>query len=218
MNENNKPLYSKGEEIFNAVTHIVGGSLGIIYLIVLIIFSAPNTTNTIAVIIFSICTIILYTMSALYHFLPVGKAKKVFQIFDHCTIFLLIAGTYTPFCLISLKGTIIGIVILILEWLFAILGITGNAIAMKNKWIKSLSMILYVIMGWLILIAFPILLENISLSSFILLLLGGISYTIGIIFYALGKKVKYFHSIWHLFDILGTLLQFLSILLIILNS
>ena len=218
MNENNKPFYSKGEEIFNAVTHIVGGSLGIIYLIVLIIFSAPNTTNTIAVIIFSICTIILYTMSALYHFLPVGKAKKVFQIFDHCTIFLLIAGTYTPFCLISLKGTIIGIVILILEWLFAILGITGNAIAMKNKWIKSLSMILYVIMGWLILIAFPILLENISLSSFILLLLGGISYTIGIIFYALGKKVKYFHSIWHLFDILGTLLQFLSILLIILNS
>lgn len=218
MNENNKPLYSKGEEIFNAVTHIVGGSLGIIYLIVLVIFSAPNTTNTIAVIIFSICTIILYTMSALYHFLPVGKAKKVFQIFDHCTIFLLIAGTYTPFCLISLKGTIIGIVILILEWLFAILGITGNAIAMKNKWIKSLSMILYVIMGWLILIAFPILLENISLSSFILLLLGGISYTIGIIFYALGKKVKYFHSIWHLFDILGTLLQFLSILLIILNS
>lgn len=218
MNENNKPLYSKGEEIFNAVTHIVGGSLGIIYLIVLVIFSAPNTTNTIAVIIFSICTIILYTMSALYHFLPVGKAKKVFQIFDHCTIFLLIAGTYTPFCLISLKGTIIGIVILILEWLFAILGITGNAIAMKNKWIKSLSMIFYVIMGWLILIAFPILLVNISLSSFILLLLGGISYTIGIIFYALGKKVKYFHSIWHLFDILGTLLQFLSILLIILNS
>lgn len=214
--KNSAPLYTKGEEIFNAVSHIVGGAFGLVIWIVLMVYAYPNGAYMGAVSAFGISIIILYTMSALYHFLPNGTGKKVFRIFDHCTIYLLIAGTYTPFCVIALEGTTIGLVILIIEWSLAVLGITGNAIAMNNKVIKGLSMAAYCIMGWLILIAFEPLLQNVSTASFLLLLFGGIAYTFGIIFYALGKKVKYFHSIWHLFDIAGTVLQFASILLILL--
>ncbi|MDE6585791.1 MAG: hemolysin III family protein [Clostridia bacterium] len=212
----NTPLYTKGEEIFNAVSHIVGGAFGLAFWIVLMIFAAPDQSYMAAVSAFGISVILLYTMSALYHFLPNGAGKKVFRIFDHCTIFLLIAGTYTPFCVIALKLSTLGIVILSVEWLLAILGIVGNAIAMNNKVIKGFSMSFYFVMGWLILVAFNELINAIPLSSFLLLLFGGIDYTLGIIFYALGKKVKYFHSIWHLFDIAGTLLQFISILIILL--
>lgn len=212
----NKPLYTKGEEIFNAVSHIVGGAFGLIALVVLLIYSYPNGKYMAAVSAFGLSIIILYTMSALYHFLPNGGGKKVFRIFDHCTIFLLIAGTYTPFCVIALENNPLGMWILIVEWFLAVLGITGNAIAMNNKVIKGFSMSFYCVMGWLILIAFKPLLESISLASFLLLLFGGIAYTVGIIFYAFGKKVKYFHSVWHLFDLAGTVLQFASILLILL--
>lgn len=208
-------MYSKGEEIFNAVTHIAGGAFGLAAWIVLLYFSQGNVVYSVAVSVFAISIIILYTMSALYHFLPVGGGKYVFRIFDHCTIFLLIAGTYTPYCLIALGGTNIGLIILITEWVLAVLGITGNAIAMKNKVIKGISMALYVIMGWMILLGFNILLDVLSPASFWLLLAGGIAYTAGIIFFAYGKKIKYFHSIWHLFDIAGTALQFVSILLMI---
>lgn len=213
---NAPPLYSKGEEIFNAVSHIVGGAFGLIIWGVLMVYAYPNGAYMGAVSAFGISIIILYTMSALYHFLPGGGGKKVFRIFDHCTIFLLIAGTYTPFCVIALEGTIIGLIILIIEWSLAVLGITGNAIAMNNRVIKGFSMSFYVIMGWLILVAFRQLIARISTASFLLLLFGGIAYTLGIVFYALGKRVKYFHSIWHLFDIAGTVLQFVSILLILL--
>lgn len=210
------PLYTKGEEIFNAVSHIVGGAFGLIAWIVLARFAAPNGVYIAAVSAFGLSIIVLYTMSALYHFLPNGAGKRVFRIFDHCTIFLLIAGTYTPYCLIALGGTTVGLVILVIEWTLAVLGIVGNAIAMNNKVIKSFSMAFYVVMGWLILVAFRPLLENISTASFVLLLLGGIAYTVGIAFYAFGRKVRYFHSVWHLFDIAGTALQFSSILLILL--
>lgn len=212
----NAPLYTKGEEIFNAVSHIVGGALGLAFWITLMIFAAPNASYMAAVSAFGISVILLYTMSALYHFLPRGTGKKVFRIFDHCTIFLLIAGTYTPFCVIALNLSALGIAILCVEWALAILGITGNAIAMNNKVIKGFSMAFYFVMGWLIVIAFGELIASIPLSSLLLLLFGGISYTLGIVFYALGKRVKYFHSVWHLFDLLGTLLQFLSILIILL--
>ena len=210
------PFYTKGEEIFNAVSHIAGGAFGLAFWIVLTVFAYPNGAYMAAVSVFGISVVILYTMSALYHFLPHNRAKSVFRIFDHCTIFLLIAGTYTPFCLIALEGQTIGLWILGIEWILAVLGVTGNAIAMKNIVVKSISMTFYVIMGWLIVIAFPQLLTALSTASFTLLLLGGLAYTGGIAFYAFGKKVKYFHSVWHLFDIAGTTLQFLSILLLLL--
>lgn len=214
----NKPVpeYTKGEEIFNAVSHIVGGALGLAALVTLLIYAYPNAGYMAAVAAFGVSVIVLYTMSALYHFLPRGGGKKVFRIFDHCTIFLLIAGTYTPFCVIALGLSTTGIVILVIEWVLAVLGITGNAIAMNNKVIKGISMAFYCVMGWLILIAFGELFRNLTLAEFVLLLAGGLAYTLGIIFYALGKKIKYFHSVWHLFDVAGTALQFASLLLLLL--
>lgn len=209
------PEYTKGEEIFNAVSHIVGGALGLAALITLLIFAYPNAGYMASVAAFGVSVIVLYTMSALYHFLPRGGGKRVFRIFDHCTIFLLIAGTYTPFCVIALGLSALGIIIIVIEWVLAVLGITGNAIAMHNKVIKGISMAFYCIMGWLILIAFGELWQKLTVAEFALLLAGGLAYTLGIIFYALGKKIKYFHSVWHLFDVAGTALQFASLLLLL---
>jgi hemolysin III len=208
-------FYTRGEEIFNAVTHIVGGAFGLAATVALIILTLGNSIYLTAVTVFGISIIILYTMSALYHFLPSGRGKAVFRVFDHCTIFLLIAGTYTPYCLIALGGTKIGMTILIAEWILAAAGITMNAIAMKNNIVRGISMVLYVAMGWMIIMTARMLLATLSAASFWLLLMGGVAYTAGIVFFALGKKIKYFHSIWHLFDLLGTALQFVSILLMV---
>lgn len=209
-------FYSKGEEIFNAVSHIVGGALGLAALITLIYFSYPNSAQTAAVAVFSLSVIVLYTMSALYHFLPSGRAKGVFRIFDHCTIFLLIAGTYTPYCVIALGGMTLGTVILAVEWTCAALGIILNAVAMNRKFVKILSMVFYIVMGWLLGFGLGILPQYISGPSIWLLISGGIAYTAGIGFFAFGKKVPYFHGVWHLFVLAGTALQFASILMMIL--
>lgn len=209
-------FYSRGEEIFNAVSHIVGASLGLIAWVIGLIVVYPSAGGIVSMSVFGVCVVTLYTMSALYHFLPDGKAKGVFRIFDHCTIFLLIAGTYTPFCAIGLKLTPVAIGILIGEWVLAVLGITANAIAMKSKFVKVVSMIFYVVMGWAALFFFPVVYSALSPLALGLLLGGGLAYTIGIVFYALGKKVPYFHSVWHLWDIAGTLLQFSSLLVILL--
>ncbi len=206
-----RPIYTKGEEIFNAVSHIVGGAFGLAALITLSVL-AKNAVGLAAVIAFGISVIILYTMSALYHFLPQGRAKRVFRIFDHCTIFLLIAGTYTPCCLIPLYGTTVGWIVFGAEWACAVGGVVMNAIAMNNKVVKGISMALYVVMGWAAIAFMPALYRAVSAASFWLLLLGGIAYTAGIAFFAFGKRVRYFHSVWHLFVLLGTALQFLSIL------
>ena len=143
------------------------------------------------------------------------RSKGVFRIFDHCTIFLLIAGTYTPYCMIALNGTALGLITLIVEWVCAVAGIIMNAVAMNKKAVKRISMALYLIMGWLAVLGFGKLYGMISTASLWLLLAGGIVYTAGIVFYAYGKRVRYFHSVWHLFDIAGTALQFASVLLLI---
>lgn len=207
-------FYSRGEEIFNAVSHIVGGGLGVVAWIILLVFST-SAPQRIAVSVFCASIIILYTMSALYHFLPDGKAKGVFRVFDHCTIFLLIAGTYTPYCLIPLFGTAIGTGVLIAEWVCAVGGIVMKAIALNNKVIKGIAMGLYLSMGWLALFLFPVAAGMMSTASLLLLLFGGIAYTMGIAFFAFGKRVRYFHAIWHLFVIFGTALHFFSILLLL---
>lgn len=209
-------FYTRGEEIFNAVSHIAGGGLGIIFWAITLIFAYPSASAMAAVSVFGASIVLLYTMSALYHFLHDGRAKGVFRIFDHCTIFLLIAGTYTPYCVIALGGTAIGFWVLLVEWVCAAAGIVMNAIAMNNKVVKIVSMALYFVMGWIALAFFPPLLKLISLPCLLLLLGGGIAYTAGIVFFALGKKVRYFHSVWHLFDLAGTILQFASILVMLL--
>ncbi len=209
-------FYTKGEEIFNAVSHIAGGGLGLIFWIVLAVFSYPDPAALVAVSLFGFGAVTLYTMSALYHFLPDGKAKGVFRIFDHCTIFLLIAGTYSPFCLIALGGTTAGWIVFGLQWGCAAVGITMNAVAMNNKIVKAVSMVLYVVTGWMALAVFPQLFAAVPAASLWLLVAGGIAYTVGIVFFALGKKLRWFHPVWHLFDIAGTALQFVSILLLVL--
>lgn len=181
-------FYTKGEEVFNAVSHIAGGALGLVFWIVLAVLAYPDVTALVAVSLFGFGAVALYTMSALYHFLPDGKAKGVFRIFDHCTIFLLIAGTYSPFCLIALGGTAAGWTVFALQWACAAAGITMNAIAMNNKVVKAVSMALYVVEGWMALAVFGQLLASVSAASLYFLLAGGIAYTVGIVFFALGKK------------------------------
>ncbi len=216
MKKTNKDLpdFSKGEEIFSAVTHIVGGGLGVVALVLGIVFASiyNDAYCVVSVLIYGLSLVILYTMSSIYHFLRKNRAKKVFRILDHCTIFLLIAGSYTPFCLVTLRNsgawgwTLFGII-----WGFAVLGVVGNAINMHNIVIKILSQICYIVMGWCILLALGPLMENIELGGFILLLLGGIAYSIGAIFFAFGSKYKWIHSIWHLFVLLGSILHFFAI-------
>ena len=212
------PIYTKGEEIFNMTTHIVGGALGVIALVLCIIFAAihHNTYGVISSIIYGITMIVLYTMSSIYHGLhPNTNAKKVFQVLAHCSIFLLIAGSYTPFALCTLReyNIALGWSIFGIIWGLAILGIVLNAIDLKN--FKVFSMICYLIMGWCIIFRINVVIERLGWTGFSLLLAGGIVYTIGAIFYGVGKKKKYMHSIFHLFIFAGSLLQFLCILLFV---
>lgn len=209
------PVYSKGEDLFNAISHVVGGALGIVFAIIAFCMASenPSSNKFLAIAIYSFSVITLYTMSALYHFLPQGStAKRIFRIFDHCTIFILIAGCYTPFCLITFWNEPIGKIIFGVEWGVAVLGITFNAINMHWKAVKILSQIGYVVMGWMIVFVVRRLVESVSLACFLWLLAGGVFYTVGILFYALGKKKKYMHCVWHVFVLIGSILQFVSIL------
>lgn len=211
------PVYGKGEEIFNAVSHIAGGGLSVAFAIAAFIVASfnPSPNKYAAVAIYSLSMVLLFTMSAIYHFLRPNRAKKVFRIFDHCTIFLLIAGCYTPFCLIPFYGTPLGIAMFCTEWGLAIIGITLNAVNMHWKAVKIFSMIAYVVMGWFAVFFLPFFIDALSLPCLLFLAAGGLSYTVGIIFYALGKYKKWLHSIWHLFVVLGAILQFVSILYIL---
>lgn len=210
------PKYTRGEEIFNMTSHIVGGAFGIVALVLCVVFAAihRNGYAVVSSVIYGISMILLYTMSSIYHGLkPERKAKKVFQILDHCSIFLLIAGSYTPFCLVSFReyNTALGWTIFGIIWAMAILGITLNSIDIKK--FKKFSMICYLGMGWCVIFTVNLLPKLLGIPGFILLVAGGIAYTIGAILYGIGKKKKYIHSIFHLFILLGSILQFFCILL-----
>ncbi len=210
------PIYTKGEEIFNMTSHIVGASFGIVALVLCVVFAAihHNTYGVVSGAIYGTTMIILYTMSSIYHGLkPDRKAKKVFQILDHCSIFLLIAGSYTPFCLVSFReyNTALGWTIFGIIWAMAILGVVLNSIDIKKY--KVFSMICYLGMGWCIIFTANLLLKLLGIQGLILLVTGGIAYSIGAVLYGIGKKKKYMHSIFHLFILLGSILQFFCILL-----
>lgn len=210
------PDYTKGEEIFNMTSHIVGGSFGIVALVLCIVFAAihHNGYGVVSSSIYGVMMIILYTMSSIYHGLkPERKAKKVFQILDHCSIFLLIAGSYTPFCLVTFReyNAVLGWTIFGIIWAIAILGITLNAVDIKKY--KVFSMICYLGMGWCIIFTAKLLPKLLGISGLVLLVSGGIAYTVGAILYGLGRKKRYMHSIFHLFILLGSILQFFCILL-----
>ena len=210
------PYYTKGEEIFNMTSHIVGGALGIVALVLCVVFAAihHNGYGVVSSPIYGVTMILLYTMSSIYHGLkPQRKAKKVFQILDHCSIFLLIAGSYTPFCLVTFReyNTALGWSIFGIIWTIAILGITLNSIDIKK--FKVFSMICYLGMGRCIIFTANLLPKLLGIPGLVLLVAGGVAYTVGAILYGLGKKKKYMHSIFHLFILLGSILQFFCVLL-----
>ena len=211
MGENRtKQPPSTGEEIANAITHGVGAVMAIAALVVLIVISAMKGTvwHIISFSIFGATLILLYFASTLYHSLTNVRAKNVFHKFDHISIYLLIAGTYTPFCLTALRGWI-GWSVLGVVWGCAILGAVLKAISIGKR--VRLSTILYVLMGWVILIAIKPLYHAMSFNGFMFLMAGGISYTFGTIFF-IRDQVKYNHSMWHLFVLGGSVLHFFSVL------
>lgn len=205
------PAYSGPEEVFNAVTHIAGGALAITVLVLCLIRSAGDPLAVTASAIYGGSMVVLYTMSSLYHALRAGTAKKVLQILDHCTIYLLIAGTYTPIVLLKLCPAYpaIGWGLLIFQWVLTALNVTLNAIDLKRY--KAFSMTCYICLGWAILPFLAQARQVLTDRGFALLLSGGIAYTVGAILFAIGAKKPWFHSVFHIFVVLGSLLQFLSI-------
>lgn len=210
-----KRKYTLGEEIFSSVSHGVGACLSIAGTVVLLVFSViyGNALAVVSSSIYGASLIILYTMSTLYHSFTNEKIKHFFQIMDHNTIFLLIAGTYTPITLYILGG-VTGWVLFSIVWVASIIGITLNSINMEKAKIPSL--ICYIATGWVIIFAIKPLIAKVPFLSALFLVLGGVIYTVGIVFYVI-KKVKYFHPVWHIFTILGSAFHYFSILIAIIK-
>ena len=208
-------MYTVGEEIFNSVSHGVGVLLSIAALVLLIVFAAiySDGYGLASALVYGISLILLYTMSMVYHIVQNEKGKKVLRIFDHCSIFILIAGTYTPYLLGPLRGklgwTIFGII-----WGVTVIGILLNAISLEK--FKVISLICYVLMGWGIVLSIKPLAQNLPTGGLWLLIAGGLVYTVGIIFYVM-KKYRYMHSVWHLFVLAGSICHYFSILLFVLK-
>lgn len=202
-------LYSFGEEVANAVTHGIGALLSIAALVIMVAFAVLDGDPWLitSVSIYGATLILLYTSSTLYHATAVPAAKTILQKIDHATIFLLIAGTYTPFLLVNLRDswgwTLFGLV-----WGFALFGVVFE-FGWTHK-SRKISLALYLGMGWIILIAIGPMLDNVATGGLLLLLLGGLSYTLGVVFYV-RTSMSYHHAIWHLFVLLGSVLHFFSV-------
>lgn len=210
-----KIRYTKGEEIFNMVSHISGVAVGIVALVLCVVFSAisGNAYDVVASAIYGASMIILYSVSSVYHGLsPKVRGKEVMRILDHCMIYVLIAGTYTPVCLCALReyNTSLGWSLFGIIWGLAALGITLNAISL-NKF-KIFSAICYIAMGWCVVAVWKPTVQMLGMGGITLMLLGGVSYTIGAAFYYFLKNKKYMHSVFHLFVVFGSILQMFSIL------
>ncbi len=209
------PDYTRGEEIVNMVTHIVGGALAVASLPLLVVVAAMHGDPWAIVTgsIYGVSLVLMFTVSGIYHGLKPGKAKRVMRIIDHCDIYFLIAGTYTPILLCSIRPlnpeiawTIFGV-----EWGLAALAVTLNAIDLKR--FEKISMVCYIGMGWCIIAVLSLAIESMTLPGFLLLLSGGIAFTAGAVLYGIGKRVRYMHSVFHVFVVIGCALQFLAILL-----
>lgn len=205
--------YTLGEEIANAVTHGLGALLAAAGTAVMIVFSAlaRDPWKVVSSAVYGFSLIVLFSMSTMYHALaPVGarKAKQVFQVFDHTSIFLLIAGSYTIITLGLLRGAV-GWILFGVVWAVCLLGIVLNAADMRR--FKKLSMVCYLAAGWAVVAAIVPMVQAMAEAGLWLLLVGGVCYTIGIVFYKL-KKVRFMHSVWHLFVLAGAVLHYFSFL------
>ena len=207
------PDYTKGEEIMNMVTHIVGGALGILVLALCVIRAALHggALDVVGSAVYGGSMIALYTKSSGYHGLRPNMGKKVLQVIDHCTIYVLIAGTYTPvaFSAFVPVNPWLGWGIFAFEWALAALAITLTAIDLKKY--NAFSMVCYIGMGWAILPFLRQVIATMTMDGFLLLLFGGIAYTIGAVLYGIGSKKRWMHSVFHIFVVLGSLLQFFAV-------
>lgn len=208
------PDYTRGEERFNMISHIVGGALGVAATVACVIVAVMkgNVYGVVSGAIFGASMIALYTISSVYHGLRGGTGKKVMQILDHCTIYFLIAGTYTPFCLCTIRehDPALGWGTFGFVWALAAVGIVLNAIDLKR--FKAVSMVLYLGMGWCIILTGKLIVQLLGGTGFALLLWGGVAYTVGAVFYGLGHKKRYIHSVFHLFCLVGSGLHALCVL------
>lgn len=204
--------YTTGEEIFNSVSHGVSALGAIIGGSVMVTLAAcfGNGKALASALIFGLSLIIMYTMSTLYHAFPFEKVKKLFRIFDHSSIPLLIAGSYTPFCLIALDGNPKGMVVVAVVWICAIVAIVLNVVNLDR--FEKTNLLLYVAMGWAVVFALKDIINALPKAGFILLTAGGISYTAGLIFYKM-TKTRYMHGVWHLFVTAGSLLHYLCVVI-----
>ena len=207
------PTYSTGEERMNMVSHIVGGGLGVVALVLCTVKAVgnQNTWGVVSAVIYGMSIICLYTMSSVYHGLRPGMAKKVMQVIDHCTIYFLISGSYTPFALSAIRSVnpALGWGLFCFEWALTALAATLTAIDLKKY--SAFSMTCYIGMGWAIIPFARTVIETVTVTGFLLTLLGGVAYTIGSVLYGLGKRKKWMHSVFHIFVVLGSLLQFVAI-------
>ena len=204
------PLYSVGEEITHALTHGLGLLLSVGGLVILVVAAnlRGNAWHVVACSTFGATLVLLYAASTLYHAMPGGRAKRVFQRLDHAAIFLLIAGTYTPFTLVSLRGGW-GWTLLALVWGLAIAGIVFEAATSHRT--RRFSVALHLAMGWLVIIAVEPLVRSVHPEGLVLLLLGGLAYTAGMIFYA-WRRLPYHHAVWHVFVMAGSACHFSCVL------
>ncbi|WP_163530271.1 PAQR family membrane homeostasis protein TrhA [Halobacillus ihumii] len=207
-------IFSKREEIANAITHGVGAILSIAMLTLLIVFASlgGNAWEIVSVTIYGITMLVLYVSSTLVHSFPQGKVKDLFEIFDHSAIYLFIAGTYTPLLLVPLRGTL-GWTLFGVVWGIALAGVIFKIFFVKR--FVVLSTVFYVLMGWLIVLAWEPLTEAVSSTGILLLVLGGLVYSIGAIFYV-WRGFTYHHMVWHLLVLSGSILHFFTVFLYIL--
>lgn len=202
--------YSLGEEIANSVTHGVAALLSIAGLVIMLCMTpvTAGASTITAASIFGASMIFLYTASTLYHAIPNMRVKRILQVLDHSAIYVMIAGSYTPFCLVTLKGST-GTMLCIAVWAIVLAGIVLQPILMKRaEWLNCL---LYLLLGWCVVLVFKPLMSALPAGGIWLLAAGGVVYSLGVIFY-LWEKIPYNHAIWHVFVLGGTVLQFFSVL------
>lgn len=214
LSERVMPDYTRGEEYFNMISHIVGGVVAAVGLLLCIVCAAQrrNTWGLVSSAVFGFTMILMYTMSSVYHGLPDGQGKRVMQVLDHCAVYVVIAGTYTPILLSAMRplDSVSAWVLFGVVWGITAAAVTLNAIDLY-RW-RVLSMILYVGLGWTIVVRLPLLIRAIGWDGFKLILVGGLCYTVGAILYGKGRTTRWMHSIFHLFVVAGSACHILAIL------
>lgn len=204
-------IYSLGEEIFHSISHGIGVGLSIAGLTLLLVLAVlyGNPAQIISFTIYGVTLIVLYLASTLYHSFQNPRVKQVFKRIDHASIYLLIAGTYTPFLVVAIQG-VWGWALLVIIWGLALMGISFKTFFIHR--FKKLSVLTYILMGWLCVVALNEMIANIPPGGLIWLAAGGIFYTVGVIFYVM-KNVPYTHAVWHLFVLAGSICHFFAVLL-----